>query len=198
MPSNPPMTSAAPRDPKRVAPIPAKVRAACLLLVHGDATDEECKSLTLVEAARMAGLQPDQFRRWLDRAQVKRFVRAERKIALDALSAGNPSALERVRGGSNPMASVRAAMAIEELRSADDAAPGGFGGGLERQAPGVVIYISRDGKPPKPGDTLSTQPPTIEARPLLGAPPAVTYSQGSDIEREKPAPRHDDWPIFRP
>ena len=86
MPSNPPLTASGCRDPIRARPIPPKVKAALLLMAHGLDDDESCRSIDRIEAARLAGLQPDQFRRWLDRSQVKAFLRAERKIALEAIA----------------------------------------------------------------------------------------------------------------
>src|SRR5271156_3428095 len=137
MPSNPPMLSSGPREPKRAASIPAKVKTAVLLMVHGDPEDETCRSIGLVEAAKLTGLQPDQFRRWLDRSQVRAFLRAERKVALEAMSASNPAALLRVRDKSaNGMVTVRAAEAIEAMRAAED---GGHLGGLDQPALGVTI-----------------------------------------------------------
>jgi hypothetical protein len=155
------------------------VKAAVLYLVHGEPADENSRSIGLVEAARLAGLQADQLRRWLDRSQVKSFLRAERKIALEGLCASNPAALGVVRDRSkNPMAAVGAVKQLEDMRAAEN---GGHAGAFGGATPGITIVI---------GTMRTDEPPvTIDGRSISA--PYVT------LPREPEAMPPDLDPVFR-
>lgn len=167
MPENPPLTAAGTRDPhkQRVRPIPANVRQACGLMVYGRDDDEDCKPLDMIEAAKAAGMKPDVFRRWLDRANVRAYLMAERRTFRAAICAGNEGALQRIRDKSaNGMAVVASVRALEQL---DEEGTGGRA--LDpKQQPGVTIkVITVVQAPSAPPSTINITPPprTIEHEP---------------------------------
>jgi hypothetical protein len=116
----PPVTSSGSRLPdKRPRAVPKHVRHMIELMVRGKPDDEDCAPLNFIEAGRIAGIAPDRARRWLDRPEVRSFLRAERRAFRDAICAGNEAHLARIRGGPNAAAAVRAISVLEELDDAE-------------------------------------------------------------------------------
>src|SRR6476620_2529597 len=96
----PPVTSSGSRSPeKRPRPLPKHVKQMIELMVRGKADDPDQRPLDFIEAGRIAGIAPDRARRWLDRAETRAFLRAERRAYRDALCAANEAHLARIRGG---------------------------------------------------------------------------------------------------
>jgi hypothetical protein len=186
VPTNPPLTSSGRLTPVRASPIPPRVKAAALYLVHGLGPDDEtCRTIDMPEAARLAGIPVDQFRRWLSRSQVRAFIRAERKIALEAIAAGNPGALQRVRDrvGGNAMASVAAVKVVEEMLAAEN---GGHAGDSDSgSGPGITIIIG-SASANAPPITIDARPSRTLAAPYVSSPPA------------EPEPMRERDPIFKP
>jgi hypothetical protein len=124
-------------------------------MVCGKLDDPDCAPLSFIEAANLAGVKPDVMRRYLDRADVRALLRAERRVFRDAICAGNEGALRRVRDTSpNGMATVAAVRALEQI---DDADPPN----RSQATPGVTIIIH-------PASESEPMPPTIDIRPTLG------------------------------
>ena len=149
MATNYPITASGSREPeKRPRPIPAAIKAAVRLLVHGT-DDVDGKPMDLVEAARLAGVKAPVLRRYLMRPAVIAFLRAERRAFREAICSGNENALRRVRDSdshSNPMARVAAVRALEGLEERDPGArPSASGAGITIKfinAPAPAIDVS--------------------------------------------------------
>jgi hypothetical protein len=157
----------------RPRPIPKKVREAIRLIVYGRLDDPDCKPLDFIAAAKIVGLQPDQMRRHLDRADVRALLLAERRAFRAAICGSNELALRRVRDKSaNGMATVAAVRALEQIDEADPS------GGPTAQRPGVTIIIGA----PAP----ALQPPTIDVRPVV------------TIEHQGPHRDEHGEPVFDP
>jgi hypothetical protein len=164
MPANPPLTAAGSREPQKQRPrqLPANVRQACGLMVYGRDDDEDCKPLDMIEAAKAAGMKPDVLRRWLDRANVRAYLMAERRTFRAAICAGNEGALQRIRDKSaNGMAVVASVRALEQLDEETNARP------LDPKAqPGITIRIVHLPATTPPAPIDRTPPPrTIEHDP---------------------------------
>ena len=128
MPSLPPLTAAGPRGLKCPRPIPAGVKAAIRLMVYGRLDDPDWNPLSFIEAAKIAGIAPDNMRRYLDRADVRALLLSERRAFRAALCAGNEGALAHVRDkGQNAMAIVAAVRALEQLDTECEARTGSGG-----------------------------------------------------------------------
>ncbi len=163
MPATSPVLSSGARDPrKRARPIPRPVRDAITLMVYGKIDDPDCAPLTFIEAAKLSGIKPDVMRRYLDRADVRVLLRAERRAFRDAICAGNEQALRRVRdksaNGMVTVAAVRALEAIDKINS------------THRQSadisPRLTIVVRAAPPAPTPPMTIERRPVTIEARPI--------------------------------
>src|SRR5262245_18610352 len=88
MPATPAITSSGgASQPKRPRPIPKEIRAVIALMVHG--TEDDPQPLSFVEAARAVGVKPDRARHYLDRAEIRRLLIAERRAWRAAICAGN-------------------------------------------------------------------------------------------------------------
>jgi type IV secretory pathway protease TraF len=91
--------------------VPAKAKVAIAVLLTQPKTDLET-------AAKAAGLQTYMLRRYLGMPEVRAYFRAQKKILVEAIAAGNPVALKDVRDNSgNAMARVNAARAIELMET---------------------------------------------------------------------------------
>jgi hypothetical protein len=122
-------------------------------MVYGRPDDEDAKPLDFIEAAKDCDIRPDVMRRWLDRAQVRAYLLAERRNFRAAICAGNEGALQRIRDKSaNGMAVVASVRALEQLDEEATARP------TNPQTPGVTIRIVHLPAPP-PLDR--TPPPRI-------------------------------------
>jgi hypothetical protein len=112
--------------------VPAKAKAAIAALLEQPETD-------LAAAAQKAGLPTERLKKYLKAPHVRKYFIDERRAVLDAILAGNPEALRKVRDTSgNAMARVQAVRALESIGDRMDEAAGGRAG---QQAPGVVIVI---------------------------------------------------------
>ena len=60
-------------------PIPQTVRETIRLMVYGRDDDLDCQPLSFIEAAKLAGVAPDVFRRYLDRGDVRALLLSERR-----------------------------------------------------------------------------------------------------------------------
>jgi hypothetical protein len=141
MPLNLPTTSSGPRAPdkQRPRPLPKHVRRMLELMVRGRPDDPDYAPLSFIEAGRLAGIKPDIARKWLDRPEVRSFLRAERKAFREAINCGNEAALARVRDTSdNGLAVVRSVQALEQLDEQHATREGRGGPAL----PGFVILVS--------------------------------------------------------
>jgi hypothetical protein len=138
-------------------------------MVRGLPTDDDCKPLTFIEAAKIVGVAPDVARRWLDRAEVRQFLRAERRAFREAICCANEAALARVRDKSaNRLAVVRSVQALEQLDQAHAARDTRAG----PVAAGFVIVLKQENAPPKVIDAQPVPEPAIDA-PAPQPPPMV-------------------------
>jgi hypothetical protein len=113
-----PIVSSSPREPDRKRPIPPKIKLVCHFLVWGrDDADPDALPMTLLDACAAAGIRPFVARRHLDRPQTIAHLRQQRRLYREILCSGNERALQRVRDGSNAMASVAATRALDHLQS---------------------------------------------------------------------------------
>jgi hypothetical protein len=154
----PPVTSSGSRVPeKRPRVVPKHVRHMIELMVRGRPDDEDCAPLNFIEAGRIAGIAPDRARRWLDRPEVRSFLRAERRAFRDAICAGNEGHLARIRGGPNANAAVRAIAVLEEL---DDAEMHPRRGQVQQAGLAIVLIDDRGAtlRPAKPVTTIEHEP----------------------------------------
>jgi hypothetical protein len=118
--------------------VPAKVKIAVAVMLQQSHPD-------VVAAAKEAGLEPRKLREYLKRAEVVRYVRAERQAFVDEVCLGNPAALARIRDtAENTMASVASIRQLEQMRQggANEA------GGLGQRVPGLQIVIMQPGHGP--------------------------------------------------
>jgi hypothetical protein len=139
---SPPVRSAG-REPKRSVRLPAKVKTAILLMVYGDPARPD-ELIDFIAAAKLAGVQPDNMRRWLHRPEAASLLRKERAAYRLALTAGNESALARIRDKSeNAMAVVRSCQVLSEWDREEFIHPSGH----PRPQPGLVVQIITPASP---------------------------------------------------
>jgi hypothetical protein len=113
--------------------VPQKVREAFRLL-------QDDPKQTLLTAAAAVGLNAYKLREFLNRPHVRRWVLDERRAQLDAINAGNPEALRRLRDTTeNAMAAVGAIKTLEAMKELVDPTPGRAG--VIQHAPGLVVQI---------------------------------------------------------
>jgi len=144
----------------RAPAVPAKAKDAIRILIDDPKADLEA-------ATKAAGLTTYWLRRYLKMPHVARYFRAERQVVLDAICAGNPTALKTIRDESkNKMAAVAAVRGLELMRNEEqEGAPGRFA----QQSPGVTIII--EATPGRPAQVIG--PPVIEHADIVdGDPPA--------------------------
>ena len=152
---HPPVLASGSREMKRPRPLPKLIRDAIVLLVRG-ADDLDCP-LDFVEAAKVAGVRPQDLRKWFDRPAFLQALRAERKSWRAAVCAGNESALKRVRDNSeNGMAVIGAVRGLEDLDERETIQTRG-----QHERPGITINIVHRDPLPAPVTTK-----TIEAQPI--------------------------------
>jgi hypothetical protein len=124
-------------------------------MVRGRPDDPDGKPLDFITAAAACDVAPDRMRQWLDRAEARAFLRAERRAFRDAVCAGNELALKRVRDTSeNGMAVIGSVRALEQL---DEEKSVGV-----QQIPGFVIQIISPAAPPQTITPIPPAPLTIE------------------------------------
>jgi hypothetical protein len=144
--------------------VPAKVQAAWRLM-------QDDPKQTLQTAAAAVGLNAYKLREALNRPHVRKWIMDEKRLQLDAINAGNPEALRRLRDTSeNAMAAVGAIKTLEAMKELVDPS---LGVRAPQHAPGLVVQIvNYDGSvqtfPPAP------PPPMIDVTPERDAlePPA--------------------------
>ncbi len=173
---NLPIASSGPRvpDKQRPRPVPKAIRDVIVMMVRGRPDDPDQAPLDFITAAKACGVQPDIMRKWLDRPEVRSFLRAERKAYRAMVNAGNEAALARARDqATNPMATVRAVQALEQLDEEEHAQGQGI-------MPGFRIVISQEyasrmpdssviDVTPSPAPEPAEREPT--ARPMIRATP---------------------------
>jgi hypothetical protein len=173
MPTIHPIAASGSREAKKAATVPKAVRAAIVLMVQGRPDDADNKPLDFVEAAKLADVQAYVVRKWLDRAEGRKFLKAERTAFRDAVCAGNELALKRVRDTSeNGMAVIGSVRALEQIDADETPHRGGM-----VQAPGFVIIVQNaPGAAPtviQPGITIDHQADEAPADgPITGRSPA--------------------------
>jgi hypothetical protein len=133
--------------------VPAKVQAAWRLM-------QDDPAQTLQTAAAGVGLNAYKLREALNRPHVRKWVFDERRAQLDAINAGNPEALRRLRDTSeNAMAAVGAIKTLEAMKEIVD--PSVRAGGT-MPAPGLVVQICyADGRQ----ETIGPPAPMIDVTP---------------------------------
>jgi hypothetical protein len=149
--------------------------------------------MDFIEASKIAGVRPDQMRRWLDRPSVVALIRAERKAWRAAICAGNESALKRIRDADdgNQMAQVQAIKTLEAI----DAEQINQTRGSVTQ-PGLIIQIVGG---PAPSPMVDVTPPPAMPRQIEHEPepPPTEHGEFISIEEvrgEQAPPREPDWP----
>jgi len=121
MPTIQPIGASGSRVGKKPANVPKKVKAAIEILVRGRPDDESNSPVDFVEAAKLAGVNAWVVRQWLDRAEGRKFLAAERAAFRSAVSAGNELSLKRIRDHApNSMAQLGAGRILEQI-DADEA-----------------------------------------------------------------------------
>ena len=99
--------------------------------------------MDFIEAGKLAGIKPDVMRRWLDRPEVIKLIRAERRAFRESICAGNELALKNVRDKSeNGMAVINSVRTLEQLHE-DKSKPGWSGDRIVM--PGLVVQIITPG-----------------------------------------------------
>jgi hypothetical protein len=157
-----PLTASGSRELKRPRRIPANVRDAVRLMVYGRPDDADMAPIGFIDAAKDCGIKPDVMRRYLDRADVRALLLAERRTFRATICGSNELALLRVRNtAANSMAVVASVRALEEL---DEGSANGARSGIPQQ-PGFVIQIVNQA-PAAPGFTIEHVPIEPAAPPI--------------------------------
>jgi len=148
-----PPVRASGHEPKRPARLPAKVKAAILLMVYGDPARPH-EPIDFIAAAKLAGVQPDNMRRWLHRPEAAALLRAERRAYRIALCAQNESALARIRDKSeNAMAIVKSVQVLNEMEAEETNRRSG-----PQNTPGLVVQILTPAAPRPIGPVVDLEP----------------------------------------
>jgi hypothetical protein len=190
MPHNLPVAASGSRESdKRPKPIPRAVRTACLLMIYGNPDgnpDDDAAPIDFIAAAKLVGIRPHQFRRWLHTPQVIGLIRRERAAFRQAICCGNELALKRVRDTSkNPMGVVAAVRGLDQIN--DDP----HGRGVEPVSPRITINIV-----PAPASLPSPSMKVVEHAPEPPEPyrPQVQYdAQGHRVPVFDPF--RDRWDV---
>jgi hypothetical protein len=171
MPLNLPIASSGPRAPdkQRPRPLPKHVRQMIELMVRGRPDDPDCAPLSFIEAGRLAGIRPDIARKWLDRPEVRSFLRAERAVFRASINASNELALRRVRDESeNGMAVCAAVRTLENIATEADAREGRGGAAT---ACGFLIVVPSEYLPKDRSPVVDVTQKPAAAEPLEPSPP---------------------------
>jgi hypothetical protein len=175
--------------------IPKTVRDTITLMVYGRPDDPDCAPLSFIEAAKLAGIKPDQMRRYLDRAEVRKLLLSTRRVFRSAICASNEGALLAIRDrAANAMARVAAIKTLEQI----DIDDGGRSPPVAR-TPGISINIIHQ---------TTVAPPQIDVTRSIPVPQGVLDAQRPPVTIDAgPAPRIDERgrkvdqdgnPIFQP
>ena len=138
----PPIASSGSRTLDKSRPLPKSVKRMVELMVYGKPNDPDCTPLSFIEAGKIAGIAPDRARKWLDRAEVRSLLRAERRAFRDALCASNELHLQRLRESANGMVGIKAIQTLEEL-NVDDAQRAR----REQVSPGLIVTVVHEPLP---------------------------------------------------
>lgn len=118
MPKLTPVLASGKRPPLKGNRIPPPVRLAVQYMVEGTPDAADDAPIDFIEAAKMAGIKPDQMRRWLDVPAVRALIKDSRIAYRTALCAANEQVLGRIRDrADNSMARVRATLALQEMET---------------------------------------------------------------------------------
>jgi hypothetical protein len=130
--------------------VPAKVQAAWRLM-------QDDPAQTLQTAAAGVGLNAYKLREALNRPHVRKWIVDEKRLQLEAINAGNPEALRRIRDAEegNQMAQVASIKTLEALKELVDPS---LGVRAPQHAPGLVVQIINQ---------------TGEVTQTIGGPPAL-------------------------
>jgi hypothetical protein len=155
MPLNLPIASSGPRAPdkQQPRPVPKQIKAVIKLMIYGSPDDPDGRPIDFITAAKACGVRPDNMRKWLDRSEVRAFLRAERAVYRQVICSGNDYALRRIRDGENAMAAVRATQVLEEL-SQDEAGRSARGA----QMPGLIVQIITPPAAPTSAHVIDSEP----------------------------------------
>jgi hypothetical protein len=153
--------------------IPKTVRDTITLMVYGRPDDPDCAPLSFIEAAKLAGIKPDQMRRYLDRAEVRALLLSTRRVFRSAICASNEGALLAIRDrAANAMARVAAIKTLEQI----DIEDGGRSPPVAR-TPGITIRIVQQ---------TAVAPPMVDVTPTVTIPvPAAIDARPEPRERVK-------------
>jgi hypothetical protein len=144
----------------RPKPIPAGVKAACLMMIYEPAD--------FITAAKANGLKPETLRRWLHRPEVIGLLRKERAAFRAAICAGNERVLADIRDTSeNAMARVHSIKTLEGLDAEAVARqPGQVSAGITIVIKGAQPSATIVDVTPKPvGELIAIVPRAIDAQP---------------------------------
>ena len=120
-----PLAASGSRDLETPKAVPKAVRDALVLMVRGRPDDPDGRPLDFIAAGKVCGIKPDVMRRWLDRPEVIKLLRAERRVYREAVCSGNEGALARVRDTSeNGMCVVHAVRTLENSSRRGGGTPG--------------------------------------------------------------------------
>jgi hypothetical protein len=143
--------------------VPAQVQAAWRLM-------QDDPQQTLQTAAAAVGLNAYKLREALNRPHVRKWIMDEKRLQLEAINAGNPEALRRLRDTSeNAMAAVGAIKTLEAMKEIVD--PSVRAGGT-MPAPRLIVQIVHSN-----GSTETIGPPA--PAPMIELVPASPSESGS-------------------
>lgn len=135
------------KDRDRRRDIKGKLKVALDLMVFGG---DDRVALPFQEAARNANFSVQAMRKAIEKPHIQRYLREKKQVLLASICGQNPSRLAQLRDqDDNRGAAVRAAMALEQIGTAEQARPAQF------TMPGFVVQI------------LNVPASAIEARPAL-------------------------------
>jgi hypothetical protein len=156
--------------------VEGKVQAACDLIVH--------QGIEWDQAAVKVGLTVRAMRLALKRPHVLAYLKQEKLVLLASITAQNPRRLAQLRDqNSNPAASVRAAVALDQMME------GGAGSlGRPTMAPGSTIQIV-NAIPARTGDSKMIEPEPA---------PRQVEHRAVEQEFEPPRPTRDFIPVPEP
>jgi hypothetical protein len=149
-------------DKQRPRPVPKQIKAVIKLMIYGEPNDPDGKPVDFITAAKACGVRPDIMRKWLDRPEVRSFLRAERRAYREIICSGNEGALRRIRDESaNAMAQINAVRTLEQICEEETIREG-----RGTVSPGLVICMVQE-RPPQPSPA-----PVVDVEPLPVAEPA--------------------------
>ena len=164
-------------------------------MVYGRPDDPDCAPLSFIEAAKLAGIKPDQMRRYLDRAEVRKLLLSTRRVFRSAICASDEGALLAIRDrAANAMARVAAIKTLEQI----DVDDGGRSLPVAR-TPGITIRIvQQTAAAPSMVDVTPTAVIPVP-RPAIDARPEPRQdAAGHRVDERGRKVDQDGNPIFQP